>query len=336
MAKRDYYDVLGLPRSASAEQIRAAYRRLAKKYHPDVAGKDASASERFKEVQEAYEVLSDPQKRQQYDRFGHVFEHEGAAWPGAGAGWPGAGTARAGSGAGTRGRTYTWSSGGPGVEGFDFSEFFGGFGTGGAEDIFERLRGRSAGPQGRQQRGQDVQHTINVTFEEAINGTKRELVLTIPQADGSTRRERLSVKIPAGIDDGGKIRLRGKGQPGMGGQNGDLIITTVVEPHRYFRRDGNDILLDVPVTVSEAALGAKVNVPTLDGQTKVTIPPGSSSGQKLRLKGKGVKSHRTHKTGDMFLVLKVVVPKGIDKESRRLLEEFARRNPQHDVRKEWG
>lgn len=321
MAKQDYYDVLGIPRSASTEQIRSAYRRLAKKYHPDVAGKDPSASDRFKEVQEAYEVLSDTQKKQQYDRYGHVFEQGQAGWPGTGA----------------QGRTYTYGPGDPQAGGFDFSEFFGGFGGSGAGDIFDRLGGRGAGPQQqhRQQRGQDVEHSVTISFEESINGTNRELVLTIPGPDGAVKRQRLSVKIPAGIDNHGKIRLRGKGQPGMGGQNGDLIITTVVQPHRFFHRDGSNILLDLPVTVGEAALGAKVNVPTLDGHTKVTIPPGSSSGQKLRLKGKGVKSHKTQKTGDMLLALKVVVPKGIDAESQRLLDEFARRNPQDDIRKQF-
>ena len=317
MAKRDFYDVLGVPRGATADQIKKAYRQLARKYHPDTAGADPAAAESFKEVQEAYESLSDPQKRQDYDRFGHAASHMGG-----------------GPGPGGPGRTYTWRSGGGGAGGFDFSEIFGG-GGGRIEDLF----GGAVGGRGRRQaarRGADIEHSVRVSFAEAVSGTTREVVLTMPQADGSQRRERLSVKLPAGVDNGSKIRLRGKGQPGQGGPNGDLIIVITVEAHKYFRRDGDDVLLDVPISIGEAALGAKVDVPTLDdGTTTVTIPPGSSSGQKLRLKGKGVKSRKIGKTGDMLLVLKVMVPKKLDAKSRELLLEFSKNNPQADIRGAW-
>jgi DnaJ-class molecular chaperone len=330
MAKKDYYEVLGLSRSASVEQIKKAYRRLARKYHPDTAGKDSATTEKFKEVQEAYEVLSDPEKRQNYDRFGHVGPESG--WSG------GLRPGGAKPGGGWRYQTYTTRPGQQGTD-FDFSDIFGGGGGGGMEDIFEQLRGRTGSRRGRaraeSRRGEDIEHTVQVGFEEAIRGTTRDIVMTVQDSDGRQRQERLEVKIPAGIANGGKIRLRGKGQPGVNGNNGDLIITVMVAEHPYFRREGNDLILDVPVTPAEAGLGTKIDVPTLDGTTTVTIPPGSSSGRKLRLKGRGIPSHRGEQTGDLYLVLKIVLPSELDGRSRELLEEFARHNPQHDIRRNW-
>ena len=353
MAKRDFYEILGVPRGVSPEQIKKAYRLLARKFHPDTAGNDPQTTERFKEAQEAYEVLKDPKKRQAYDRYGHAgLKMDGPGGPG-----------------GTAGRTHRWSSSAAGPVNFDFSDIFGkagggahfdvsdifsggpGAGAGSMEDIFERLRrrsgraepSRSAGPP----RGDDIEHTVRLSFEEAVQGAAKDIAMTITQSNGQQHQERLSVKIPAGVDSGSKIRLRGKGQPGPNQKNGDLIIKIEVTPHRYFQRQGEDIYLDLPLTVTEAALGAKVEVPTLADMTTVKIPPASSSGQKLRLNDKGVKSHKTGKTGGMFLILelggggggvlilKIVPPPELDEQSQELFRKLAQRCPQDDIRKDW-
>lgn len=323
MAKKDFYEVLGVARNASAEEIKKAYRKLARKYHPDVAGNDKGVLERFKEVQEAYDVLGEKEKRQAYDQFGHAGPQTGPSGP-----WPGGG------------RNYTWTNNGQGGGvNVDFSDIFGGAG-GGMGDIFEQLRGgqgRRGGGRSRAaaKRGDDIEHAVRITFDEALHGTQREVVMTIPQRDGSTRQERISFKIPPGVDKGSKVRVRGKGQPGAGGNNGDLIVQIEVEPHPYFEREGNDIILEVPITISEAILGTRIEVPTLNGTSTVTIPPGSSSGRKLRLKEKGIASPKGDKAGDMYLRLKVVVPAKVDKESAELIEQFAQKNPQSDIRSDW-
>ncbi|MBN1437287.1 MAG: J domain-containing protein [Sedimentisphaerales bacterium] len=332
MSKRDYYEVLGVSRDASPEEIKKSYRKLARKYHPDVAGKDPKAAAQFKEVKDAYDVLKDKKSRASYDRFGHAAEHMG--------GWSGGG-GEGGGGFGGQGFDFSDIFGGMrGGRGgrrsnvkINLGDLFGGMGGGGDEDeVFERLRAQGGGAR---RRGEDLEHKVRIGFEEAIHGSTRDVVLTMPQADGSRKQEHLSVKIPAGVDTGSKIRVRGKGQPGMGGDNGDLIIKVVVGEHPYFRRDGDRIDLDVPVTLAEATLGAKVDVPTLTGMTTVTIPPGSSGGSKLRLKGKGVKDNKTGKTGDMYLTLKVVLPRDLDAESRKLVKQFTDLNPQPDVRDGW-
>ncbi|MCK4628991.1 MAG: DnaJ domain-containing protein [Sedimentisphaerales bacterium] len=327
MSKKDYYDVLGVPSGASADQIKKAYRRLARKFHPDATGNDKKAAERFKEAQEAYDSLSDPQKRQAYDTFGHAAANMGSGPFGGG---PGAG------------RSYARRGGSDGIH-FDFSDFFGGSGGvaghGGIEDIFEQLRSqqgrRVARKRPQPQRGRDIEHTVRISFDEAVNGVSRDIVMTVTQSDNKRRQERLAVKIPPGVDNGSKIRLRGKGQPGPGGRNGDLLITIQVDEHPYFERQGNDIYLEVPMSVTEAALGTRIEVPTLSGTSTVTIPPGSSSGRKLRLKGKGIKSQKTKTNGDMFLTLKIVPPVEIDEDSKQLLQDFAKENPQPDLRKNW-
>jgi len=342
MAKRDYYEILGVPRGASTEEIKKAYRRLARKYHPDTAGNDPQTTERFKEALQAYEVLKDNKKRQTYDRFGPA----GLKMDGASAG-PGPG------------RRYQWNTSGGAPGGFDFSEIFGGAPGGGGvhfdfsdifsgnagsptghDDIFEKIRSRSS-RRGRRSSGpappsgKDIEHKEKLTFEEAIQGTSRDITMTLTQTDGKQRQEKLSVKIPAGVDNDSKIRLRGKGQPGPNGKHGDLIINIQVEPHPYFQRQGNDIYLDVPLTFDEAALGAKVKVPTLTDKTTVTIPPHSSSHQKLRLKNKGVKSRKTGKPGDMYLILKIVSPKKLDDQSKKSLEKLAQFYPKKGVRNHW-
>lgn len=322
MAKRDYYDILGVPRTASADQIKSAYRRIAKQYHPDATGNDAKASEKFKQAQEAYEVLHDAKKRQAYDQYGHAAENMGG-----GGGWPG-GAEPWGGQRSPGGSTH-----------FDFSDIFsGGGGGGGFSDIFEQLRhqgGRRTARQAQPRRGRDIEHNVRLSFTEAVNGTTRDVILSSKHPDGQSNRERLSAKIPAGVNDGSKIRLRGKGEPGPGGNNGDLIINVNVEKHPYFNREGNDIYLDVPVTMTEAALGTKLDVPTLSGTTTVTIPPGSSGGKRLRLKGKGIKGHRSKSQGDMYLILKIAVPDKMDETSEQLLRDFEQKNPQPDIRKHW-
>ena len=335
MAKRDYYEVLGVSRGASKEEIKKSYRRLAKKYHPDHAGKDKSAEEKFKEVTEAYDVLSDAKKKEAYDRFGHA----GVKMDAAGAGWPGGGTYQGGPGGGGVHFDFSEVFGGGGGrgKGQNVSDFFGFGGSGGMEDIFEQLR-QQQGPRRRRsavpQRGRDIEHNLTISFDEAINGTSRDIEATVVQSDGARRKERISIKIPTGVDTGSKVRVRGKGQPGPGGE-GDLIIKIQVADHKYFRRDANDLYLDVPLTFAEASLGTKIDVPTLSGTTTVTIPPGSSSGRKLRLKGKGVKSSKGSEIGDMYLDLKIVPPEKLQEESKKLMEEFTRLNPQDDLRKHW-
>ena len=313
--KRDYYDVLGISKNASENDIKQAYRKLARKYHPDSGGDTKENVEKFHELQEAYDILSDKEKRKNFDRFGHNAQNF--------------------AGAGTPGGFRT------NVNGVNFSDIFsgmgggsGGGGFGGIADIFEQMRGgNSARPHARRQpaKGKNIEHSITIGFMEAVNGATREVSLTITDPNGSRRVEKLSVKIPAGIDNGGKIRLRGKGQPSPGGTNGDLILTVNVAQHPYFKRDGKDILIDLPVTIEEAALGTQVEVPTLSDRTMVNIPPGSPSGRKLRLKGRGI--HAGSGSGDMYLILKIVMPANIDDKSAELLREFAKLNPQDDIRK---
>ncbi|MBN2063876.1 MAG: J domain-containing protein [Sedimentisphaerales bacterium] len=319
MSKRDYYEVLGITRQANADEIKKAYRKLARKYHPDSAGDNPDNVKKFHEIQEAYDTLSDTNKRRNYDQFGHAAENMGGFGGGSG---------------GFRG-----SRGG-----VNFSDIFAGMaggnvggGFGNINDIFEQLRGGRSGRGGGQRRaqnikGQDIEHNITIAFEDAVKGTFRELSLTVTEPDGTRRVEKLEVKIPAGIENGGKIRLRGKGQPAPGGQNGDLILTVNVGSHRYYRREGNDIYMDLPVTISEAVFGVQVEVPTLTGKAEVKVPPASPSGRKLRLRERGVKTSAGQ--GDMYLVVKIVPPTRVDNDSIELLKEFDRRNPQPEVR-EW-
>lgn len=292
MAKSDYYKVLGVSREASAEEIRKAYKKLARQYHPDVRPDDKAAAEKFKEIQEAYSVLGDPEKRQQYDRYGAAFQQ-----------------ARTGPG----GYTYTWT-GEPGAGPIDLKDLFGGIDLG---DLFGF--GSRQTRAHRSIRGQDITSDITVPFHVACLGGKHEIQI---YRDGKT--ERLEVNIPAGVDNGSVIRLAGEGHPSpTGGEPGDLRLTVHVLPHPYFRREGANLLLDVPVTPSEAALGAKIEVPTLsEGPVVVTVPPGTSSGAKLRLRGKGVPDQKTKVRGDQLVVVKIVVPKSLDARTRQLYEEL--------------
>lgn len=323
MAERDYYEILGVARDASADAIKKAYRGLARKYHPDVNPGDKSAETRFKEAQQAYDILSDAEKRALYDRYGRA-AFEGMA-----------------AGPRTNAQEWTHRQGNPGFESFDFSEFFGpggagttsgasaepGAGAGIFEELLGRMRGdrrggarpRAAGPRP----GRNLEAHLKIPFLTAVRGGETTIEL-----ERDHRRESLVVKIPPGIESGAKLRLRGQGEPGeKGAANGDLTVVVSVEPHPYFARDGRDLSIEVPVTVAEAVLGAKVDVPTLDGLRSLTVPAGSSSGLKLRLRGQGVPASGDRAQGDLFVVLKITVPRQTDDESRRLIREFGERNP---------
>jgi DnaJ-class molecular chaperone len=331
MAKRDYYQVLGVPRGASADEIKRAHRKLARKYHPDMNKNNPQATEQFKEVQEAYDILSDVEKRKLYDQFGHAGVDPSAAGPPPGGGVdPFEAFRRAQQRGGGNGRE--WRGGaGTTVQDFDTSGF---------ADIFDQLfgggrggaGGRRPGPRMRPtppdpDRGGDVEHAVTLTFEQAARGT------TLPlQINRDGRIETIDVKIPAGVKDGSRIRIRGRGQQGVGGA-GDLYIITKVNPHAYFRREELDILLDVPLSMYEALLGTKVDVPTLEGPVTVTIPPGTGSGAKLRIKGRGIE--RESEKGDQFVVVKIVVPKDLDAEDKSAVQRLAEKhplNPRADVR----
>jgi len=353
---KDYYHVLGVERKATLAEIKKAYRKKARKHHPDLNPGDKAAEQHFKEITEAYEVLKDPQKRKQYDTFGRVGPDAGAQRPGSG------------------------------FRGFDFNAGSGSFG-----DVFETIFGGMGGFSGRRRkaeaskpvRGEDLRYSITLSFLDAINGIETPVQLTrrIPCENckgsgtnpGSSRRvcpdchgsgqvqrqtgfmnfaspcprcggsgslsgdpcsrcggdgrvekvSRFRVRIPPGVDNGSRVRLAGKGNAGRhGGSAGDLIITIQVTQHPFYRRNGNDLELELPVTYSEAALGAKVPVPTLDGTTLLKIPPGIQSGSRMRLKGKGIQAPRGRARGDMIVEIQIAPPPTKDIEIRRLLKEL--------------
>lgn len=356
MAKRDYYEVLGVARNASEQDLKSAFRKLAKEHHPDRNPGDASAEKKFKEINEAYEVLKDPQKRAAYDRFGH------AAFDGMGGG--------RGPGSGGFGPDFSSSM----SDIFDdlFGEFMGG----------RRGSGRSSG----RERGADLRYNMDITLAEAFTGKTAQIRVptnvtcetcsgsgaragtkpvtcatcggvgkvrasqgfftiertcptcmgrgeTIPDpcptcsGTGRVVKERtLSVNIPAGVEDGTRIRLSGEGEAGLrGGPPGDLYIFLSIKPHEFFQRDGSDIFCRVPISMTTAALGGYIDVPALDGSTsRVKIPEGTESGKQFRLKGKGMPVLRSNATGDMYIQVDVETPKNLTRRQRELLEEFER------------
>jgi molecular chaperone DnaJ len=377
--KTDYYELLGVPRKASVKDIRAAYRKLARKYHPDLNPGDKSAEEKFKQIQEAYEVLSDSKKRQMYDQFGFNV-------PGAG-GMPGSGQGYGGVS--------------PDDIHFDFGGFdFGGTGPqGGAgsfRDLFSQFfRGATAASAGQEREpGTDLEYQIEITFAEAMRGAEKQLSFTrldvcnvchgegvapgdekvCPTCGGSgqttqvsgkmrfqvtcsrcggsgrirtvcrncggegrvQRVETLKVRIPPGAQTGSRVRVAGRGNAGIhGGPPGDLYIVTKVAPHPFFDRRGDDLYTMVPITVSEASLGAKVEVPTIDGRAQVRIPPATNSGKRLRLREKGAPSTRNPgKRGDQIVEVQIVVPKPEDERIRNLMKELSTldpENPREDI-----
>ena len=353
MNKRDYYEVLGVSKTATDAEIKSAFRKLAKKYHPDVS-KEENAAEKFKEAQEAYAVLSDPEKRKKYDQFGHsAFQNNG-------------------SGAG----------GFQGFDGFDFGDM---------GDIFDDILGgfgfssnsrRSAnGPR----KGNDVLYRMTISFDEAVHGCEKDIDLdtvdncpnchgeggfnskTCPECRGSgtitseqrtmfgsflskttcpechgtgnifekkcpdcngkgkiRKNKTITVTVPAGIDNGNRLRLTGKGEAGEnGGRNGDLYLEFTVKDHDFYKRNEDDIYIDLPLTITEAVLGCTKEVPTIYGNVELTIPSGTQSLDKLRLRGKGIENVNTKRKGDMYAVVKVIMPEKLTKEQKSLFESLA-------------
>jgi len=297
MAK-DFYKILGVEKSASEAEIKKAYRKLAKQYHPDFNPGNKAAEEKFKEVTEAYAVLSDTDKRRQYDAvgpegfrsdfdFSQFFRGGFRPQPGQ--------------------QTYHFSTG-PGGRGFNFD-------FGGLEDIFGSFFGGGRGFEtGEMSSAQDSEAALEIDFLTAAKGG---------EVDVSVHGERLRTKIPPGVNSGQKIRLQGKGAPGRRGKRGDLYLVLHVRPHPQFERDGDNILVEAPVSFPVAALGGTVTVPTIDGNSEVKIPAGTSSGQKLRLREKGI-YRRDGGRGDQYVKVMVTVPKNLDKKSRELIEQLAK------------
>lgn len=353
MNKRDYYEVLGVSKTATDAEIKSAFRKLAKKYHPDVS-KEENAAEKFKEVQEAYAVLSDPEKRKKYDQFGHsAFQNNGGG-----------------------------AGGFQGFDGFDFGDM---------GDIFDDILGgfgfssnsrRSAnGPR----KGNDVLYRMTISFDEAVHGCEKDIDLdtvdncpnchgeggfnskTCPECRGSgtitseqrtmfgsflskttcpechgtgnifekkcpdcngkgkiRKNKTITVTVPAGIDSGNRLRLTGKGEAGEnGGRNGDLYLEFTVKDHDFYKRNEDDIYIDLPLTITEAVLGCTKEVPTIYGNVELTIPSGTQSLDKLRLRGKGIENVNTKRKGDMYAVVKVIMPEKLTKEQKSLFESLA-------------
>jgi len=382
--KHDYYETLGVPRKASAEELRKSYRKLARKYHPDLNPGDKAAEERFKNVQEAYDILSDAKKRQMYDQYG--FYSENGFPPG------GAGASQAQ----------------PGMDfgGFDFSDYFkgsaqqsaGGQGHGGGfSDIFSQFFRRGGAPEAAEeaQKGSDLEYALNIDFWQAIRGTQARIsitrhdvcgtcngtgvasggAVTCPQCNGTgsvsqmagamrfnltcprcggkgrlenacptchgdgrvPRTETVEIRIPPGAQNGSRLRVPGKGNAGtLGAPAGDLYITTRVEEHPFFHRTGDNIEIRVPITVAEAGLGAKVEVPTIDGRTVLKIPPGTQNGQKFRLREKGVFNSRKNQRGDQIVEASIQVPKVQDERTKEILRELAKLNPEDPRAEIWA
>ena len=351
MNKRDYYEVLGVDKNASEAEIKSAFRKLAKKYHPDVS-KEPDAAEKFKEAQEAYAVLSDESKRRQYDQYGHA--------------------------------AFDQMNGGAGYDfsGFDFSDIFGDLFGGSGFDFFGGGRGSSS----RASKGRDKLVRVDLTFEEAAFGCKKTINLDVndscPSCDGKgghgesscsrcggsgvvtteqrtlfgafmsrttcpdcngtgkSYREKcskckgtgkvkinkdLEVKIPAGVDTGNQLRLSGKGEPGSnGGPNGDVYLEFNVLPHEIYTREGNDVYLELPITITDAVFGCKRDVTTIHGSVRLTIKDGACTGDKYRLKGKGIEDVHAYRTGDMYVVIKVVTPKKLTRDQKKLFDALAK------------
>lgn len=326
--KRDYYEVLGISKSADEAAIKKAYRKLAKKYHPDTNAGDTQAEQKFKEITEAYTILSDPEKRKLYDRFGH------AAFDGSAPNGGYAGGGYAGDTKGYKSGGYSYGNSGSGgfheyhFEGSDdifgdiFGDFFkrsqGGFGGRGfsGENGFYRNSGFSG-------KGADLTAEISVTFDEAVFGCDK--VITLQSQDRNRKPQSLQVHIPAGIENGKSIRLRGKGQPGgSGGENGDLLLKVKVGEKPGFERKGRDIYTTARIPFTTAVFGGEVRVRTMQGEVLCKIAPGTQSGTKIRLRGKGVKDAGVaSRPGDQYVTIQIDVPQYLSPEERQKLKEFA-------------
>ena len=311
----DHYETLGVNRSASEDEITKAYRELARKFHPDLNPGDDQAKQKFQEVQNAFDVLSDKQKREMYDRYGSAYESMGAG----------------------RGGPNPWAGGGPGGNpnvNIDLDDLFGGGGGGGFADLFKQFGGRGKPGRSRRaspERGANIEHELTVPFTTTVTGGEAQIAVR----RGTGQVETLQVKIPAGIEDGKKIRLRGQGEPSPnGGPTGDILIKVRAAAHPCFRRQGKKLEVRVPITLAEAVGGAKIDVPTPHGTVTVTVPPNTSSGNKLRVRGQGVKP-ATGTPGDLMVELQIVLPEELQDADREKLQEMLAKysdNPRADLR----
>ncbi len=314
MDYKDYYQVLGVAKNASEKEIKQAFRKLARKHHPDVNPGDRGAEQKFKEINEAHEVLSDPEKRRKYDQLGANWkqyeQYARGPSPGGAGGF----------------RVDFEGAGGAG----GFSDFFRTFFGGGIdlEDLFGQatsargFRGRGRERSGRgfgrpSDGGRDVTAVVEVSLEDAYRGSTRRISL-----EGGPSGESFEVRIPAGVKEGSKVRVPGKGEPGLGGSAGDLYLDVKIQPHPLYRREGDDLYVDVPVTFAEAALGAEIEVPTLSGRARIRVPAGSQTGRMMRLKGKGMPRPKSGDSGDLFAKLVVVVPKELKPRELELVKEL--------------
>ncbi len=310
MEFKDYYEIMGVPRTATQEEIKRAYRKLARKYHPDVS-KEAEAEQRFKEIGEAYEVLKDPEKRAAYDRLGSQWQSGQDFRPPPD--WD---------------MNFEFSGGGfSGADASSFSDFFEAL-FGGQNPFGGAAQGgkRSGGFKSQ---GRDHHARIQVSLEDAYNGASRAVHLQVPELDAqgraTTRTRTLNIKLPRGITEGQQIRLGGQGGPGMGGASaGDLYLEVEFQPHPLYRAEGRDIYLTLPITPWEAALGATVDVPTLGGKVDMKIPAGAQSGKKLRLKGRGLPGKQP---GDHYVILQIVTPPADNDTARELYRRMAEKIP---------
>jgi molecular chaperone DnaJ len=289
--EKDFYKVLGVSKTASADEIKKKYRQLARDLHPDQNKGDATKEERFKEVSEAYDILSDAKKRAEYDEARSLFERGGIPRGG-----------------------FNGNQG-------DFSDLFGG---GNPQDIFANLFGGRRGPR----KGQDLQTESTITFRESVQGTTLDLRLSV-----EGKSQHITARVPAGVQDGAKIRVKGKGAPGEAGP-GDLFIYLHVKPHPVFGRKGENLTMTLPITFAEAALGADVKIPTLEGQeVTVRIAPGTPTGRTLRVKGRGIS--KGHHTGDLLVTVEVQVPRRAEGKAEAAIKAFAEATAHEDVRKEF-
>lgn len=305
---KDFYQILGVSRTASEDEIRKAYRRLAKKYHPDVNKGEKEAEERFKDISEAYNVLSDKKQRQQYDMFS------------------------SGGYGGARPAGFRWEAGPGGFNPEDFQQYGGQADFGDLGDLFSELfqmggvrrgprqAGRTTSRQTEAVNGQNTFADVEVDFNEAMEGTKRQI--NIKRGD---KVEKLTVKIPAGVNNGSKVRVAGKGQPGFGGgKSGDLFLHIRVKPHKQFWREGDDLFIEVPITIYQAVLGDTIIVPTLSGDKHLKVKGGTESGQKFRIGGQGAPVlGKKGKQGDLYVLIRIVPPKKVPAALKRTMEELA-------------
>lgn len=328
MAGKDYYKILGVNRDASEKEIKGAYRKLARKYHPDVNPGDKSAEAKFKEINEAHEVLSDKEKRKKYDLYGDQWQYADQFAKAGGQQTPFWDFYRGGD------RSFRFEEG-------DFGSLFG--------DLFQGFRTRTSGRQVRTRRGRDIDYPVEITLEEAYHGTKRILSLKTEEvctsckgtgkiqnaicsacrgSGAAEKIKQLEVKIPPGVKDGSRVRIAGKGEPGYaGGKSGNLYLVTSVKPHRLFERKGDDLYVEVPVPLTVAVLGGEVQVSTLKGKLALKIPPETQNGRAFRLTGQGMPHLGNSSRGDLLAKVKVVLPTSLSEEEKKLFEKFSQLRP---------